>query len=367
MKVLHVISGGETGGSRKHVITLLEQFPRDSVCLLVFQDGSFAEEARQHGIRVEVFSQKSRYDLSVLSKMKNFINNEGFDIVHSHGPRANLFMSFLKSKINAIWITTIHSDPKLDFMKGGLKGKIFTKLNLYAIRKIDVFFAVSERFKENLIQFGIPAEKIHTIYNGIDFTEPLQRDGSLQKELHLSANDFVMTMVARLHPIKGHDIVLQAMKKLQNDRLQLVLVGDGPIRKEMEDLVEELQLQKQVHFLGFRRDIDKIYSNSHIALLASHSESFPLALLEAANQKLPLISTDVGGVKQLITSEKYGWVVPVNDSAAYAEAIAAAFNDYEHNKLAGKGEELYEFSSSHFSLKSLADNIEAVYNSLLKK
>ncbi|MGN1385921.1 MAG: glycosyltransferase family 4 protein [Bacillus sp. (in: firmicutes)] len=367
MKVLHVISGGETGGSRKHVVTLLEQYPRETVCLAVFQDGQLAEEARQEGIRVEVFSQKSRYDLSVLSRLKNFINEEGFDIVHSHGPRANLFMSFLKSKINAIWVTTIHSDPKLDFMKGGLKGKVFTKLNLYALGKIDAFFAVSERFKENLVQFGIPAEKIYTIYNGIHFTEPLKRDGSLQNDLNLSDDDFIMTMVARLHPIKGHDIVLQAMKQLQNERLQLVLVGDGPIRKEIEDKVKELQLQQQVHFLGFRRDVDKIYSNSHIALLASHSESFPLALLEAANQKLPLISTDVGGVRQLITSEKYGWVVPVNDSQAYAEAIEAAFNDYEHGKLEQKGEDLYAFSSSHFSLKALADNTEAVYRSLLKK
>ena len=367
MKVLHVISGGETGGSRKHVITLLEQFSRESVCLAVFQDGPFAEEARQQGIRVEVFSQKSRYDLSVLSRLKSFINEEKFDIVHSHGPRANLFMSFLKNKIDAIWVTTIHSDPKLDFMKGGLKGKVFTKLNLHALRKIDVFFAVSERFKENLIEFGIPAEKIYTIYNGINFTKPLNRDGSLQKDLNLSDDDFVMTMVARLHPIKGHDIVFQAMKQLQNERLQLVLVGDGPIRQEIEDKVEELQLQNQVHFLGFRRDVDKIYSNSNIALLASHSESFPLALLEAANQKLPLISTDVGGVRQLITSGKYGWVVPVNDSEAYAEAIEAAYNEYEQGKLAQKGEDLYTFSSGHFSLKALADNIDAVYRSLLKK
>lgn len=367
MKVLHVISGGETGGSRKHVITLLEQFPKDSVCLLVFQDGPFAQEAKQQGIRVEIFSQSSRYDLSILSKMKNFINEEGFDIVHSHGPRANLFMSFLKKKMKAIWVTTIHSDPKLDFMKGGLKGRIFTKLNLYALRKIDVFFAVSERFKDNLVQFGIPAEKIHTIYNGINFTDPLERDGSLQQELNLSADDFVMTMVARLHPIKGHDIVLQAMKQLRNERLQLVLVGDGPIRQEIEDKVAELQLQKQVHFLGFRRDIDRIYSNSNIALLASHSESFPLALLEAANQKLPLISTDVGGVKQLLTSEQYGWVVPVNDPVQYAEAIAQAYNDFEQSRLVQKGEALYAYSSSHFSLKELADSIETIYNNLLEK
>ncbi|MGM9924959.1 MAG: glycosyltransferase [Bacillus sp. (in: firmicutes)] len=366
-KVLHVISGGETGGSRKHVTTLLEQFPAESVCLLVFQDGPLAQEARQKGIRVEMLPQSSRYDLRIINKLASFINNERFDIVHSHGPRANLFLSFIKKKIRAVWVTTIHSDPTLDFMKGGLKGRIFTALNLQALKKIDFFFAVSERFKDNLIQLGIPSSIIHPIYNGIHFTEPLQADGALQKELGLSEDDFVMTMVARLHPIKGHDMVLEALKKLDNPHIHLVLVGDGPIRSEIEELARNLNLQKNVHFLGFRRDVDHIYSNSHIALLASHSESFPLALLEAANQKLPLISTDVGGVKQLITSKAYGWVVPVGNGDSYREAIEEAYGEYRNGTLEPKGEELFRYASTHFSLKALADDVESVYDRLGEK
>ncbi|WP_042350939.1 glycosyltransferase family 4 protein [Bacillus massiliigorillae] len=367
MKVLHVISGGETGGSRKHVTTLLEQFPNESVCLLVFQDGPLAQEARQKGIRVEMLPQTSRYDLRIISKLASFINKEQFDIVHSHGPRANLFMSFIKKKIQAVWVTTIHSDPTLDFMKGGVKGRIFTMLNLRTLKKIDYFFAVSERFKDNLVTLGIPANIIHTIYNGITFSEPLERDYSLQKELKLSNDDFVMTMVARLHPIKGHDIVLEALKKLNNPEIHLVLVGDGPIRDEIEGLVRSKNLQDNVHFLGFRQDVDHIYSNSHIALLASHSESFPLALLEAANQKIPLISTDVGGVRQLISSNEYGWVVPTNDAEAFAEAITESYDNYKSGRLATKGEELYNHASTNFSLHALANSIDEVYKRLAKK
>lgn len=366
MKVLHVISGGETGGSRKHVITLLEQFPQESVCLLVFQDGQLAQEAKAKGIHVEIMQQSSRYDLRILQRLKSFITDNQFDIVHSHGPRANLFMSFIKGSIPAVWVTTIHSDPKLDFMKGGLKGRVFTSLNLHALKKIDFFFAVSERFKENLVEMGIPSEKIGTIYNGITFTDPLGRDGALQQELHLSPDDFVMTMVARLHPIKGHDIVLKALKQCNQPHMHLVLVGDGPIRAEVEAMVKELQLEKNVHFLGFRQDIEHIYSNSHIALLASHSESFPLALLEAANQKLPLISTDVGGVKQLITSEEYGWVVPTNDVDAYRNAMEEAYRDFQQQKLPIKGEKLYEHATANYSLQSLANTIEEMYQALVK-
>ncbi|RFU69551.1 glycosyltransferase [Peribacillus saganii] len=366
MKILHVISGGETGGSRKHVNTLLEKFPQEQVCLLVFQEGALSQEARDAGIRVELLKQSSRYDLSVLKRLTNFINTEKFDIVHSHGPRANLFLSFIKAKISAVWVTTIHSDPTLDFMKRGIKGYVFTKLNLSTLNKIDFFFAVSERFKENLMKFGIPSEKIQTIYNGIDFSEPLEPNQKIRQELGLKHSDFVMAMVARLHPIKGHDIVLQALKQMDKPDVHLLLVGDGPIRSEIEQMVSNLGLNKQVHFLGFRKDVNEIYSNSDVALLASQSESFPLALLEAANQKLPVITTDVGGVRQLVSDPHYGWVVEVNNENQYLNAMREAYDLNEKCELASQGELLYKHAVQHFSLENLYKLIEETYRKLIR-
>ncbi|MFS0783788.1 glycosyltransferase family 4 protein [Bacillus sp. 1P06AnD] len=367
MKVLHVISGGETGGSRKHVITLLQQYSREEVCLVLFQDGPFAQEAIEKGLRVEIIKQSSRYDISILKRLRMFIDSEGFNIIHSHGPRANLFISFIKKKMDAVWVTTVHSDPKLDFMKGGIKGKLFTSLNLWALKQIDYYFAVTDLFKRNLIHLGIPEKKIFTIYNGIEFIEPIAGDGALQKELGLSADDFIMTMVARLHPIKGHSIVFKALKELDNEHIHLVLVGDGPIAADLKEEVQKLGLVKQVHFLGFRKDIDQIYSNSNIALLASYSESFPLALLEGANQKRSLISTNVGGVKQLIPSEEYGWIVPIDDAQAYQKAIEQAYESFENHSLEEKGEKLYEFARDHFSLKHLADKVKDDYDQILNQ
>ncbi|PLS17830.1 glycosyltransferase [Bacillus sp. M6-12] len=366
MKILHVISGGETGGSRKHVNTLLEKFPQEQVCLLVFQEGALSKEAREAGIRVELLKQSSRYDLSVLKRLASFINTEKFDIVHSHGPRANLFLSFIKARISAVWVTTIHSDPTLDFMKRGIRGYVFTKLNLSTLNKIDFFFAVSERFKENLMKLGIPSEKIQTIYNGIDFSEPLEPNSKIREEIGLTQSDFVMAMVARLHPIKGHDIVLQALKQIDKPDVHLLLVGDGPIRFDIEQMVSRLGLEKQVHFLGFRKDVNEIYSNSNVALLASQSESFPLALLEAANQKLPIITTDVGGVRKLVTDPQYGWVVDVNSQAQYLQAMQEAYYLHQKKELAPRGEKLYKHAVQHFSLSNLYKLTEETYRRLVR-
>ncbi|WP_100332440.1 glycosyltransferase [Bacillus xiapuensis] len=367
MKVLHVISGGEKGGSRKHVITLLEQFSPKEVALAVFQEGQLSKEARESGIRTECFPQRSRYDLSVLRKLARFIQSEGFDLLHTHGPRANLFGLYVKKKTGIRWVTTVHSDPSLDFVQSGFKGKLFTALSLYAVKKMDGYFAVSERFKQNLMKLGIDGRKIQTVYNGIRFTkEPAVP--AARKELGLTDQDFVMAMVARLHPIKGHMIVFDALKAFdKEERPHLLLAGGGPIEQTLIEEVNKRGLESHVHFLGFRSDVDRLYAASDLGLLASYSESFPLALLEAANQHVPIVTTDVGGVGELIDHGRTGWIVPPGDAKAYAEALRQALGRQRAGELQAMGDRLYAHASERFSLEQLAHDTRTMYMRLVEK
>ncbi|UII55685.1 glycosyltransferase [Cytobacillus spongiae] len=364
MKVLHLISGGETGGSRKHVITLLSQFPKDTVALAVLQEGALSQEAREAGIEVALFKQASRYDVSVLNQVVRYMESEGFDILHTHGARANLFGLYIASRVKKKWVTTVHSDPSLDFMKSGIKGTIFTKLHLMALKRMDHYFAVSEVFKSNLVGMGIPKKQIQTIYNGIHFSQdkavPVPR-----QSLGVSDENFVITMVARLHPIKGHELVFQAIKELNNPRVKLLLVGDGPIRRELEDKVKAFGLLEQVHFLGFRKDVDRVYAASTIGLLASYSESFPLALLEAANQRIPLITTDVGGVKELVTNGETGWIVPVGEVEQLKKAIQQSYELWMSDDLVSYGERLYHHAASRFSLEQIYTDTMNTYHAIV--
>ncbi len=124
------------GGGKTHIISLLDQFPTGEVELAVFEDGIVAKEARELGIKVHVFSQKSRYDLSILKNISEFINKEKFDVVHTHGPRANFYVSLMKKRIKAKWVTTIHSDPFQDFTKQGLKRLDFYEIKFESLKKI---------------------------------------------------------------------------------------------------------------------------------------------------------------------------------------------------------------------------------------
>ncbi|MGB3161840.1 MAG: glycosyltransferase [Carnobacterium sp.] len=347
MKVLHINAGLEEGGAKTHIVSLLSQFPTKGVELLVFEEGFVAQEARLIGIKVHVVNQNSRYDLTIISKVINYIKTNHFDIVHSHGARANLVLALIKKKINSTWVATVHSDPRLDFMDKGLRGKFFSYLNIWSLKKADKLIVVTDDIKKELINSNISSEKIFIVYNGIIF------DGkSVNKE---SNTLFTMTCVARLHPIKGHEFLLESISSSELSDFQLNLIGEGELKEKLRKRVRDLKLEEKVKFYGAlqKSEIEKVLQKTDLTVLTSISEGFPLVLLESANQKIPFISTDVGNVARLVPNSSYGWLVPVNDYLAFSAALKEAYNLWQSNKLAEKGENLFQLASKEYSLNKV--------------
>lgn len=362
MTILHLISGGETGGSKNHLISLLSQFSAEEIILCVMEEGLLSTDAKKAGIRTEILNQKSRYDFSVVKKLSSLIKKENISLVHTHGPRANLF-AYLTRMISPFkWVTTIHSDPSLDFVKGGLKGRAFTMLNMNIIKKIDHFFAVSHRFGEMLEGFGIEKDKISIIYNGISFHEPTFQKLSLD-EFGLNTNDFIVIMVARYHPIKNHDLAINAVVKLREEGIpiQLICVGDGPERQVLEKKVVG---KDYIHLAGFRDDIHAILELGDCLLLTSNSESFPLVLLEAARAKKTIVTTDVGGVSALLPTEEYGYIVPIGNLNRVVEALKNLYDSKISGDIQTKGEKLYQHAKEKFSLNQLEEATRSTYKKL---
>ncbi|MDH2880432.1 glycosyltransferase [Bacillus cytotoxicus] len=367
MRILHMNAGAEDGGGKTHIISLLDQFPTDEVELAVFEDGIVAREAREIGIKVHVFSQKSRYDLSILKNISRFINKEQFDVVHTHGPRANFYVSLMKKRIAAKWVTTIHSDPFQDFTKQGLKGWIFTKLNLKALKDIDLFFVVTNRLKKSLEQLGISSEKMRVIYNGIEYDKEKAKGYDKKEKFHIEEDVFTAIQVARLHPVKGHEVLFDALNQTSLTKIKVLLVGDGPLEEDLKALAKEKGIEDKVQFLGHRQDVKQLFASAHINLLTSHSEGFPLVLLEAANQRVPSIVTRAGEIEPLIVDDTYGWVVPVGDGKALANALEQAYEKWKTGELAVMGKRIYEHAAANFSLNKLYEDTKETYKQLIAK
>lgn len=370
MKILHLNAGAETGGGMFHILQLLEGFEQAEVILGLFEKGLMYEKALKKGIHVELFQQTSRTDFMVVKKIISFIDSNKVDIIHTHGPRANFYGYYIKKKRpHCKWVTTLHSNPELDFMGRGLPGKVFTNLHLWSLKKPDYFLAISKKFKEILVDRNISSDKITTIYNGIDFSDTQMNDKTRREDFDLEPQDFVIIMVARFDPVKGHKEVLQVLKRIivkDNKDVKLLLVGDGLLETEIKRQSAVAGLDENIKFLGFRTDVPSLYNLADVALLASYSESFPLVLLEAAREKTPVITTDVGGVRDLIPSSDYGWVVPVKDNEALEKAIEEAIKLKDEKRLSAVGNNIYQRASELFTVEKFRDSVYSAYEKIME-
>ncbi|WP_028274014.1 glycosyltransferase family 4 protein [Atopococcus tabaci] len=360
-KVIHINAGGEVGGGKTHIVSLVSSLGNDKAEVLVFEEGPVAVAARDAGCRVHVLGQKSRYDVAVLKRLKKFLNEEVYSVVHTHGARANFMLSLIAGQLDAIWVTTVHSDPFLEFQEKGVAGKAFQQLNVRSIRRADHIITVSQALEKQLHEIGVPDEKMTVVRNGIAFGSA--PTASSKKSI------FTMVHTARLHPVKGHDLLFESLKKAALPEWRVYLVGDGELRAELEREAARLGIHRHVEFLGWLapEDVQRTVRSADVALLTSYSETFPLVLLEAAKEGTPFIATDVGDVHVLLPDARYGWLVPPKDASALAAALQEAYSEWEAGTLQEKGTLVYERTKQLFSLEQMAENTLAVYEKALKK
>ncbi|MCC2248676.1 MAG: glycosyltransferase family 4 protein [Bacillota bacterium] len=365
MRILHLNAGNETGGGMHHILGLMNELNKEEFILGVMEDGELLKRANNAGIRTIYFPCHSRFSIPLMQRIKSYVQQEDIGCIHTHGPRANVYANILKKIIPFQWVVTIHSNPFLDFMEKGMYGKVLCKLNLHAVRNADKIIAISQPFKDCLMDANIDSEKIVTTLNGIDFKKRVE-SCYCKQDFGIPEGDIVFLMVARLEEVKGHRIALEAFCELlkSSQNCHLMLAGDGSLQHELERMVANLDLEKHVHFLGYRNDIEYFYQLADVTLLTSLSESFPLVLLESAKVKTPVISTDVGGVGELVVDKSLGWRIKPGNTRELLAAMKDALFFYNQGMLPLMGSKLYHHASTKFTLEILAENIYNVYQSM---
>lgn len=376
MKIIHFISGGDTGGAKTHVLTLLENIRKLNIDveLLCIMEGIFTEEARELGIPVTIIPQARRYDLSVNKKICDYINGSGCDLVHCHGARANYISLFIMHNVKVPMITTLHSDYKLDFKDNMRKQMVYTPINSYALRRFDHILCVTNAFKNMLVQRGFKEKRIEVIYNGIDFKPELE---TLDKErfydrLHIKYNPDkkYVGIAARLFAVKGVDVFLKAANVLAKrcDNIDFIVLGDGEMWDSCEAYVNENGLNGRVHLAGQIMNsvvMNSFYKHIDVNTLSSYSESFPYALLEGARMRRATVATAVGGIPEMIEDNVSGYLVPSGDYNAFADRLEMLCNN---DKLRLKmGNAFYDRALENFSVESMANTHINIYKKIIKK
>ena len=371
MKVIHLISGGDSGGAKTHVLSLLQHLNETITAQLVcFRDGPFAEEARSMGIPTKIMGGNNI--LKIRRELADYIRREGFQIVHCHGSRANMTGALLRKITGLPVVTTVHSDYRIDYMGRPLARCTFGAINTWALRRLDYHIGVSDAMVDLLISRGFPADRFFAIYNGIDFT-PAPDQGDRLPYLRslgadVEADSVVVGIAARLNPVKDMSTLIRGFAEGYKscDRLRLVIAGDGEERAKLTALARELGVERQVTFAGWiSGGMDRFYSALDINVLTSLSETFSYALTEGARFHLATISTAVGGIPYLIDQGVNGFLIRPGDWKDLGRRLAALGGDpaLRHEM----GERLFEKASARFSIGETVDTQLRIYEEIVRR
>jgi L-malate glycosyltransferase len=214
-----------------------------------------------------------------------------------------------------------------------------------------------------------PASKVvdvRVIYNGVDAAPPTRPRAEVRAELGIGPDEVVAIQVANLLPVKAHDILVRALARLRDQgvRLLMLAVGDGPERPNIEALAAELGLGKErLRLLGFRSDVPDLLGAADFFVLPSRMEGLPLAALEAMAQRLPVVTTRVGGIPEVVFDGEHGLLVPSDDPDALAAAMGKLAND--EGLRAALGQAAAARARDDFSFERMTDKYDDLYHHLL--
>ncbi|HZH93030.1 MAG TPA: polysaccharide pyruvyl transferase CsaB [Tissierellaceae bacterium] len=368
MRVLHLISGGDTGGAKTHIIALLKGLNKEmDAQIICFIEDTFYDDVVKAGIPIKVFKQKSRSDLTIIGRLVHEIQEKGYDLVHCHGARANFIAHFLKGKVNVPFVTTIHSDYKLDFKDNFYKRLVYTTLNTIALRRFDYYIGVSDLFRKMLVDRGFRRDRIFVTYNGIDCDSEesfVPREEFLARYGIEDRGQTFIGIAARLDKVKDHVTFIEAAKLvLQEEDATFLIAGEGGEAEYLKELVRRHGIADNVKFLGFVQDPYSFFNAIDINTLTSVSESFPYVILEGAKMMKPVVTTQVGGVHMLVENGENGYLVPVGNEVILRDRFLKLIRDRDLREEMGR--KLFMAVRKKFSYAAMAQSHISIYEKIL--
>jgi glycosyltransferase involved in cell wall biosynthesis len=369
-KILFVVTSLTTGGAEVLLVQILQRLNRDffqPVVVCLKDPGPLAEGLADWKIPVYSRLLKNKVDLRVFPRLVNIIHKEKVQVLWVHSTGDKMFWGRLAGKIAGVPVIL----ASIHFMgHKGQRESILGVLNKALTPITDRFMAVSENQGRYLIEEeGIPAEKMVVIPNGIDLEHFHPQKGSEQvkQELGLRKSGFIIGQVANLRPVKNHRLVLGAVKRIleQKKEVTLLLIGDGPERKALENFTSECGLTGMVHFLGDRKDIPDLIQICDVGTLTSHMETFPVAALEYMALAKPVVAPDIGGIPELISPGIEGLLYPSGDVGALADCLLLLLSQPHLAKRLG--EQGLKRVRDSFTLDQMLKSIEDLLIALLRK
>lgn len=350
-----------TGGVETGVADLATRLAKTGHRSVVISNGGeLVKQLEAEGVRhysLPVHSKNPLTVLRMIPAVEKILRQEKADIVHARSRVPAIIGYYAARRSGAVFITTCH---------GYYSKRLFSFSSVMGWGKFVI--AISQVIAKHMMDnFRVPYRRIKLIYRGVDLDKFKYREPDESPK-----REFVIGIIGRLSPIKGHTYFLRAVSKVIKliPRLKVLIVGDAPPEKsrykqELEDLVRRLGLSRYVEFLGRRNDIPEILSRMDVLVLATTTqEGFGRVIIEAFAAGVPAVATSVGGVTEIIRDGDNGLLVPPEDSQAMSEAIIKLLKDRRLSReLAQKARKDAE---EKYTLDKMVDDTIKVYEEALE-
>lgn len=306
------------------------------------------------------------YDLGLATKLVELAEAHGLDIIHAHYAIPHAASAYLAKQIlNSSRLKTLTTLHGTDITLVGADPS-FRRIVKFAIEKSDGVTAVSQYLKSRTIEeFDIRGE-VRVIPNFIEAARPSQYLGLCSREAYAAQNEKILMHASNFRPLKRIGDVVRVFARVRKEiPAKLLLIGDGPERLFIQQLVRELKLGADVFFLGEQDQLEPLFFCADLFLLPSEQESFGLTALEAMNCGVPVIATAIGGLPEVITHGETGYLLPVGDiEKMAASAISLLSDPARHDLFKAQARKRAEET---FSAAKIIPQYESFYEELLRR
>ena len=366
MQVLHTL---EIGGAEKLAYDIAKKFDTSFEFSFFCLDdlGYLSDVIRKEGGNTYCYGRKEGWDFSLIKKFASLISEKKVDIIHAHQYTPyfySVLAAFFSSRKPAV-IFTEHGRHQPDKVRP--KRVVFNKIFQYFTSR---FTGVAKFSKDSLVEFEkISSSKIDVIYNGIDlknFPEHFSKP-EIRKKLGFKIDDKLIGIIARLDPIKDHKSLISAFSLIKDkiNNCKLLIIGDGPMREELEQQTDALNLKNNIVFLGMRTDVPDLLMVLDVFVLPSVMEATSVTLLEAMSASLPVIATNVGGNKEIVIDGTTGILVEPQTPEQIADAIEKILTDTAFAaKMGLAGRKRVE---QYFTFDKMIEQYKNLYLEILKR
>jgi glycosyltransferase involved in cell wall biosynthesis len=362
-RVLHIIPTLDRSGAEKQLALLAAHLSREEfdphVCVLT-RSGPYEEDLKERGVPVTIIGKLLKIDPAAFLRLKRHVAGLRPDLVHTWLFAANSYgrAAALSAGVRRIVAAERCVDP----------WKVWHELAIdrWLARRTDRIVVNSSGVRDFYVRHGLPDEKFVVIPNGIGAlpASGLSRD-ELLAELGLPINARLIGAVGRLWPQKRiKDLIWAAdLLKVIREDVHLLIIGDGPHRRRLEQFRRQVRIEDKVHFLGHRSDVSRLVPHFDLLWLASEYEGLPNVVMEAMMAGVPVVATDISGNRDLIVPGETGYLVPVGDRAALARQANKLLDDRDLAKRLGEAGK--HRALSDFSVERMVEAHVKLYRDLL--